>query len=85
MKEYGETNLVLQPPSPTNRDGVLGGNIRFPNAYLYTPGRSGRVAILKIHRCFEGSETFFDWTSCFDDFEVGSTDDAEIVFVVDRV
>ena len=22
----GETNLVLQPPSPTNRDGVLGSN-----------------------------------------------------------
>ena len=34
----GETNLVLQPPSPTNRDGVLGGNSRFPNAYLYTQG-----------------------------------------------
>ena len=30
----GETNLVLQPPAPTNRDGVLGGNSRFPNAYL---------------------------------------------------
>lgn len=34
----GETNLVLQPPSPTNRDGILGGNSRFPNAYLYTQG-----------------------------------------------
>ncbi len=34
----GETNLVLQPPSPTNRDGVLGGNSLFPNAYLYTKG-----------------------------------------------
>ena len=34
----GETNLVLQPPSPTDRDGVLGGNSRFPNAYLYTQG-----------------------------------------------
>ena len=33
-----ETNLVLQPPAPTNRDGVLGGNSLFPNAYLYTPG-----------------------------------------------
>ena len=34
----GETNLVLQPPAPTNRDGVLGGNSRFPNAYLFTQG-----------------------------------------------
>ena len=34
----GETNLVLQPPSPTNRDGALGSNSRFPNAYLYTQG-----------------------------------------------
>jgi hypothetical protein len=33
-----ETNLVLQPPSPTNRDGVLGGNSLYPNAYLYTQG-----------------------------------------------
>lgn len=33
-----ETNLVLQPPSPTNRDGVLGGNQLFPNAYLYSQG-----------------------------------------------
>ena len=34
----GETNLVLQPPAPTNRDGVLGSNSRFPNAYRYTQG-----------------------------------------------
>lgn len=34
----GETNLVLQPPSPTSRDGVLGGNSLFPNAYLYSQG-----------------------------------------------
>ena len=34
----GETNLVLQPPSPTNRDGVLGSNSLFPKAYLYTQG-----------------------------------------------
>ena len=34
----GETNLVLQPPSATNRDGILGGNSLFPNAYLYTQG-----------------------------------------------
>lgn len=34
----GETNLVLQPPAPANRDGVLGGNSLFPNAYLYTQG-----------------------------------------------
>ena len=34
----GETNLVLEPPQPTNRDGVLGGNSRFPKAYLYTQG-----------------------------------------------
>ena len=33
-----ETNLVLQPPAPTNRDGVLGGNSLFPNAYLYSQG-----------------------------------------------
>lgn len=33
-----ETNLVLQPPSPTSRDGVIGGNSLFPNAYLYTQG-----------------------------------------------
>ncbi len=34
----GETNLVLQPPSPTDRDGILGSNSLFPNAYLYTQG-----------------------------------------------
>ena len=34
----GETNLVLQPPAATSRDGVLGSNSRFPNAYLYTQG-----------------------------------------------
>ena len=33
-----ETNLVLEPPQPTNRDGVLGSNSRFPKAYLYTQG-----------------------------------------------
>ena len=34
----GETNLVLEPPQATNRDGVLGSNSRFPKAYLYTQG-----------------------------------------------
>jgi hypothetical protein len=34
----GETNLVLEPPQPTSRDGVLGGNSQFPKAYLYTQG-----------------------------------------------
>ena len=34
----GETNLVLEPPQATSRDGVLGSNSRFPTAYLYTPG-----------------------------------------------
>ena len=34
----GETNLVLQPPAATSRDGVLGGNSLFPGAYLYTQG-----------------------------------------------
>lgn len=34
----GETNLVLEPPQPTNRDGILGSNSRFPKAYLYTQG-----------------------------------------------
>ena len=34
----GETNLVLEPPQPTNRDGVLGSNSQFPKAYLYTQG-----------------------------------------------
>jgi hypothetical protein len=33
-----ETNLVLEPPQATNRDGILGGNSLFPRAYLYTPG-----------------------------------------------
>ena len=28
--------IAGQPPSATSRDGVLGGNSRFPNAYLYT-------------------------------------------------
>ena len=34
----GETNLVLQPPQPTSRDGILGSNSLFPKAYLYTQG-----------------------------------------------
>lgn len=34
----GETNLVLQPPAATSRDGILGTNSLFPNAYLYTQG-----------------------------------------------
>jgi hypothetical protein len=34
----GETNLVLEPPSATSRDGVLGSNSLFPKAYLYTQG-----------------------------------------------
>jgi len=34
----GETNLVLEPPQPTSRDGILGNNSRFPKAYLYTQG-----------------------------------------------
>jgi len=34
----GETNLVLQPPAATSRDGILGSNSLFPNAYLYTQG-----------------------------------------------
>ena len=33
-----ETNLVLNPPQKTNRDGVMGGNSLFPNAYLYKQG-----------------------------------------------
>ena len=33
-----ETNLVLEPPQATNRDGILGSNSLFPRAYLYTPG-----------------------------------------------
>jgi hypothetical protein len=35
-----ETNLVLTPPQKTNRDGVMGGNKLFPNAYLYKQGDS---------------------------------------------
>ena len=31
-------NLVLQPPAATSRDGILGSNSLFPNAYLYTQG-----------------------------------------------
>jgi hypothetical protein len=34
----GETNLVLQPPAATSRDGILGSNSLFPAAYLYTQG-----------------------------------------------
>ena len=34
----GETNLVLQPPATTSRDGIFGSNSLFPNAYLYTQG-----------------------------------------------
>jgi hypothetical protein len=34
----GETNLVLEPPQATNRDGILGSNSLFPRAYLYSPG-----------------------------------------------
>jgi hypothetical protein len=34
----GETNLVLEPPQPTSRDGILGGNSLFPKAYLYSQG-----------------------------------------------
>lgn len=34
----GETNLVLEPPQATARDGILGNNSRFPKAYLYTQG-----------------------------------------------
>jgi hypothetical protein len=33
-----ETNLVLEPPQATNRDGILGSNSLFPRAYLYSPG-----------------------------------------------
>jgi hypothetical protein len=38
FRGIGETNLVLQPPSATNREGVPGSNSQFPNAYLYTQG-----------------------------------------------
>ena len=34
----GETNLALEPPQDTNRDGVRGSNSLFPRAYLYTQG-----------------------------------------------
>ena len=34
----GETNLVLEPPQATSRDGILGSNSLFPRAYLYTQG-----------------------------------------------
>ncbi len=34
----GETNLVLQPPQPTQRDGSFAGNSAFPNSYLYGQG-----------------------------------------------
>ncbi|HEX6624919.1 MAG TPA: lipocalin family protein [Pyrinomonadaceae bacterium] len=33
-----ETQLVLQPPSQTTRDGGFSGNSLFPNSYLYSPG-----------------------------------------------
>jgi hypothetical protein len=33
-----ETNLVLQPPRPTQRDGGFAGNSAFPNSYLYSQG-----------------------------------------------
>ncbi len=33
-----ETNLVLEPPQATNRDGILGANSLFPRAYLYSQG-----------------------------------------------
>lgn len=33
-----ETNLVLEPPKSTNRDGILGANSLFPRAYLYGQG-----------------------------------------------
>jgi len=32
----GETNLVLQPPAATSRDGILGSNSQFPNARTST-------------------------------------------------
>ena len=31
----GETNLILQPPQQTLRDGAFSGNSSFPNSYLY--------------------------------------------------
>lgn len=33
-----KTNLVLEPAKATNRDGILGTNSLFPNAYLYVQG-----------------------------------------------
>lgn len=33
-----ETNLVLEPPQKTDRDGVMGGSSLFPRAYLYKQG-----------------------------------------------
>lgn len=33
-----ETNLVLEPPQKTSRDGAMGGNSLFPRAYLYKQG-----------------------------------------------
>ncbi|HYP28342.1 MAG TPA: lipocalin family protein [Blastocatellia bacterium] len=36
----GETNLVLQPQRPTQRDGGFAGNSAFPNSYLYSQGSS---------------------------------------------
>jgi hypothetical protein len=38
LEGIGETYLVLDPPSATSRDGVLGSNSLFPKAYLYTQG-----------------------------------------------
>ena len=38
LRSIGETNLVLQPPQATSRDGILGGKSLFPNAYLYSQG-----------------------------------------------
>lgn len=32
-----ETNLVLEPPQATNRDGILGSNSLFPRAYSTRP------------------------------------------------
>lgn len=37
----GETNLVLQPPRQTKRDGGYAGNSDFPNSYLYS--RDGNI------------------------------------------
>lgn len=35
-----ETNLVLQPPRPTVRDGSFAGNSDFSNSYLYSQNRN---------------------------------------------